>query len=155
MKAPIQIILIIFSVLFIEGCKSTTDLGDVRDQERRAIESLDETKSEMLRLAEVKEQYIKDRKRERIEELEEKQEGLMEDIGQLAKVSSEEAKEASGELVDDLQARKKEIDRQLREAKKMPTEDWTESIDRINQRITQLQEEIALITENLGEREEF
>lgn len=140
--------------LSLHSCKSTITAQKVIKQEEKAKESLSDAHEELIKLAEMKEQYSVDGVRAQVDELKKRQKAIKKDISKLEDVSTDAAKDGTGGLVKNLEKESAELGKKISNLEAMPKENWAEAIEAINQSVANLEQQIATITQNIDRSEE-
>lgn len=145
------------SVLLLLGmvsCKSTVSTADMLKQEDKAQEELQDAQVAMIKLAQMKEQYSEDHKKQSIEELKKQQIKNEKDIDHLQDVTNENAQGTANSLISNLKKENKDIAEQIAKLENTQKENWSTSIEAINQRVKELEQEIAKINANIDHSQE-
>lgn len=138
----------------MNSCKSTITAEKVLKQEEKAKEELTDAQEEMIKLAQMKEQYSVDGIRTQVDELKKRQKAIKKDIKKLEDVSTDAAKDGTGGLVKSLEKESADLSKKISELESMPKENWAQAIEAINQNVANLEQQIATITQNLDRSEE-
>lgn len=144
-----SIITTVFASLVVVSCQSLVTLEDVRKQEKKAIDAVEDARDETVELAEIKEQYSQDRIKADINRLEKEQKNAKKDIKSLKGMSTESAVGATEGTANSLKKRSDEIDKEINALKAEQPEAWGESVIRIEDDIESLKLEIRKITNNI------
>lgn len=152
MKNLFNIFLVLaVSAALLSSCKSLVTLDDVKKQENRALNALEDAREESLKLANLKEQYSKDRIKAQIDELEKEQKDAKKDIKKLKGIATESAVGTTAGTLKTLENRSDKIDAEIKKLKSQQPENREESRREIQQDIDSLKREIQNITRNLSE----
>ncbi len=140
--------LIIIGLSF-SSCKSTITAQKVIKQEEKAKDELSDAHEEMIKLAQMKEQYSVDGIQAQVDVLKKRQKAIKKDIKKLEDVSTDAAKDGTGGLVKSLEKESADLGKKISELESMPKENWAKAIEAINQSVANLEQQIATITQNL------
>ncbi|WP_417610785.1 hypothetical protein [Owenweeksia hongkongensis] len=135
------------------SCKSAVTAQDVLKQESKANEATVEAQQELIELAQMKEQYSVDGVKAEIKILKKEKSKIDKDIKSLEQVSESTAEATKG-LLGDLKSKSASISKKIETLEAQPKENWSESIESINQSIQELQQEVNVITANINRTEE-
>ena len=139
--------------LAFTSCKSAVTAQDVLRQESKANEATVEAQQELIELAQMKEQYSVDGVKAEIKILKKEKSKIDKDIKSLEQVSESTAEATKG-LLGDLKSKSASISKKIETLEAQPKENWSESIESINQSIQELQKEVNVITSNINRTEE-
>ncbi len=135
--------------LMFSSCKSTITAQKVVKQEEKAREELSDAHEELVKLAQMKEQYSVDGIQTQIDALKKRQKEIKKDIKKLEGVSTDAAKDGTGGLVKNLEKESASLGKKISDLEGMPKENWAKAIEAINQSVANLEQQIATITQNL------
>ncbi|HAD98619.1 MAG TPA: hypothetical protein DCG19_14505 [Cryomorphaceae bacterium] len=156
MKKIVVALLTVVSLSTFTSCKSGVTLSQVRSQEDKANSSLQDAHEEMLALAKMKEQYSKDSKEKRLQELRDRADDIQEDIDRLEEVSASNNSAVQANVktsISSLKNDKADIETQIDAVEKVEKENWASAIETINVSVKNLEEELKKITANLPAEE--
>lgn len=134
------------------SCKSGVTLKQLTKQEQEAREELQEVQAELIKLADMKEQYSVDSKKAQLKEMRERLDDVDEELKKLRAVAESENSAVKASAKDGIAALEKEDKRlheQIAKLEAMPKENWAASVEAINVSIKQLEEEVNKIMANV------
>ncbi len=135
--------------LGITSCKSKVEMADVRKQETKAMDELESAREELLKLADMKEQFSVDHRDAQIKALKERQKEIDKDIDRMKSVQTSSAQDDAGNIASSLEKQNKDLSREIKDYEAMTKESWATAKDSINQKIAGLESEVRRITANL------
>lgn len=136
----------------IAACSSTVTLQDITAQEEEARSELQELKEEMVKLAEMKEAYSVDSKEARMDEINDRKRAIRKDLNSIDDLTSENLDAGKAAMVNALKQEEKQIDEEMDALEKMEKEEWSSSVETINEKIEELSQQINMITANLKQQ---
>src|SRR5690554_1096375 len=102
MKTNTLITILLLTFLTFTGCSSSVTLQDMQKQKSKAISNLEAAKKELLELANMKERYSLDFRKEQIKTFEKRQKQINKDIKSVSNVESSSAQSGANTMIDNL-----------------------------------------------------
>lgn len=156
MKNSIQNIIHISSIgllIFSLGCSKPLTTQDVQKEIEEAREATAEAKEKTAEAIAAREQLYADYKETEIEKLEDRSSDIDKRIKELKKTSRKSSnKGAEGNIdsaIDSLEDEKLEIDREISRVNSIEEQDWSPSYERLNNSISQIENEITRLEESI------
>lgn len=149
MKTNTTLIIILVTFLSLVGCKSTISLDDMQKQKSKAMSELTSAKKEVVELADMKEKYSLDIRKEQINTLEKRQKQLNKDIKSVKSVESTSAQKGANTMVDNLKSENDKLSTKVSNLKSIKQEDWSSAKDSINREFSRLEKHIQELTSNI------
>lgn len=135
------------------SCSKPVTKSDVQDRVEDAQEATQEAQKETQAALEAREQYSKDDRQARIQELEGRSSDIDNRIKELkksAKKSSNQAATANIEsAIEELQDEKSGLNKKISDVKSIEDEDWSASYEELNQAIGRIEGEISKLSKSL------
>ena len=108
------------ATLLLTSCGSNqVTLEDVRDQEKKTMQEIDEAKAASIKLAEMKQKFSEDYKKARMEAIRKQIAEIDKDIDRLSGVTTSEAQSGTKGLVSDLKGRRKKLEQEMQQVEKL------------------------------------
>lgn len=137
------------------SCSKPVTKSDVQDQVEDAQEATQEAQKETQAALEAREQYSKDDRQARVQELEGRSSDIDNSIKELkksAKKSSNQAATANIEsAIEELQDEKSGLNTKISDVKSIEDEDWSASYEELNQAIGRIEGEINKLSKSLAD----
>lgn len=149
MKTNTPLFLVLILVLAIGGCTSKVSMEDVQKQKSKALNEINAAQKELMKLADMKAQYVIDVREEQIKTLESRQKQANKDIKRVKHVETPSEQDNADTMVENLNEQNAKISRKISSLKTAKPEDWTAVKDSINREINRLQRYVGLITSNV------
>ncbi len=146
--------LLLTITLGFTSCKSKVEMADVRKQETKAMDELESAREELLKLADMKEQFSVDHRDAQIKALKKRQKEVGKDIDRMKSVQTTSAQDDAGNIASSLERENKTISKDIKDYEAMTKESWATAKDSINYKISALESEVRRITANLRAAEE-
>ena len=151
MKTNTTLIIILVAFLSLAGCKSVISLDDMQKQKSKATSELSSAKKEILELADMKEKYSLDIRKEQVKALEKRQKQLNKDIKSIKSVESTSAQKGANTMVDNLKSENAKLSAKISSLNSIKQENWSSAKDSINQEFNLLEKHIKELTSNIEE----
>lgn len=140
--------------ILITACGSQqVTLEDVREQENKTLQEINEAKEASVKLAEMKQQFSEDYKVAKMNALKKQVKEIDKDIERLSGVTTSEAQSGTKGLVSDLKSRRQKLQKEMQDVERLEKENWEQTMTAINQEIESIKQLIQKITANLSEKQ--
>lgn len=140
--------------ILITACGSQqVTLEDVREQENKTLQEINEAKEASVKLAEMKQQFSEDYKVAKMNALKKQVKEIDKDIERLSGVTTSEAQSGTKGLVGDLKSRRQKLQKEMQDVERLEKENWEQTMTAINQEIESIKQLIQKITANLSEKQ--
>ena len=149
MKTNTLITIVLLTFLTFTGCSSSVTLQDMQKQKRKAINNLDAAKKKLLELANMKERYSLDFRKEQIKTFEKRQKQINKDIKSVSNVESSSAQSGANTMIDNLKEENEKLSESIALLQSIEQEDWTTAKKQIQEEFDRLERHIEQITWNL------
>jgi chromosome segregation ATPase len=140
--------------ILVTACGSQqVTLEDVREQENKTLQEINEAKQASVKLAEMKQQFSEDYKVAKMNALKKQVKEIDKDIERLSGVTTSEAQSGTKGLVSDLKSRRQKLQKEMQDVERLEKENWEQTMTAINQEIESIKQLIQKITANLSEKQ--
>jgi chromosome segregation ATPase len=134
------------------SCKSGVTLQKLTKQEEEAREELKEVQAELIKLADMKEQYSVDSKKAALKDMKKRLDEIDNELTKLKAVANSDnsaVKASAKDGIAALEAEDKRLRAEITKLEAQPKENWATSVETINLSIKQLEEEVNKIMANV------
>ncbi len=113
------------------------------------MSELTSAKKELIELADMKEKYSLDVRKEQVKTLEKRQKQVNKDIKSVKNVESTSAQKGANTMVDNLKSENDKLSKKISNLNSIKQEDWSSAKDSINHEFSRLEKKIQQLTSNV------